>query len=332
MKKRFSFLVIMLLLTQTYSFGKNSYVISQNEKIDAKVKGEIAAINKLIYKAMCESDFKTLALYFSDSLKKQVGNDFETKFLPQMQTVIKGKPYKLFDEFFVKNTIPDSPVIVTAGSGDAKYTFTYASSANESYISMLVAGDSINEVMITLVYGKANGKWKINIVRGEDYSLTGKNAIDFFHIAHTYEKTGDFIDAINVMSVANHCSNPGGGYFKFDIADRMKDYTDTITFESMQKYPFPYTVDLMKTKPQVFNIHFELYKGDLIPMIVYQTTIYIKDTNALKVENDEMHDKIGTIFTGMDKHNKTIIYRTYNEKPNGQNSPAYYGFIKKNEQ
>ena len=145
------------------------------------------------------------------------------------------------------------------------------------------------------------------------------------------ENSGDLMDAVNIMSVANHCATPGGPFLKYNEADHMKDYADTLNFKTMQKYPFPYTVEQMKSKPQIFNLHLEMIKNELVPMVIYQTTIYLKDTNALKVENDEMHKKIGSIFTGMDKNNKVIYYRTYNEKPNGQNSPNYFAFIKKQE-
>ena len=161
--------------------------------------------------------------------------------------------------------------------------------------------------------------------------LLGKDAVDYFNYAHKVRTSGDIIDAYYFMTVANHYMTPGGNFFKFENADHMVEYADTLNYENNAKYLLPYTIEQMKTKPQVFNIHLELVEGKLTPMIVYLSTVYVKDTIALKKENDELNSKIGSIFPGMDKNNKSILYRAYNEKPNGQNSPKYYGFIKQQE-
>lgn len=331
MKKHFLFTVFAIAFLQIVCYGKKSYEVWQNDKIPAKTKAEISAVNKLVFKALSDADFKALTPLLSDTLRKSINNDFESKFMPQIQSVIKGKNYKIFDEFYVKNTIADSMVTLEGGEGNFGYTLQFLFSNKEFYVSIITAGDTNTEVMISLVYANFNGKWKAIILRGEDYSLSNKSAIDMFNLAHALDDGGDIIDAVNLISVANHFSNPGGNFFKYKIFDRMTDYADTLNYKTSQKYPFPYTVDIMKTKPQVFNIHLEMYNGKLTPMIMYQTNVYIKDTNALKVENDELHNKLSTVFTGMGKNNKTVLYRTYNEKPTGQNSPKFYGFIKNEE-
>ena len=328
--KNFAILgLLCLLFGQTNSFGKQTYTIWENDKIDTKIKQEINKDNKLVYKAMCDTDLKSLSHFFSDTLKKGIGPDFANKFLPQIQTVIKGKEYKVFDEFYVKNPTRDSAVTIKSGKGDGAYSFKFNTFDDEAYVAMLVAGDTVNQVMITLVYGKTKDGWKLYFIRGEDYALTNRTANDFFMIARNLGTSGDFIDAINVLSVGLHCANPGGVSFIYDNFNHMKEYSDTLNFKTKQKYPLPYTVEQLNTKPQVFNIHLEMYKGNLVPLITYQSTIYLKDTVALKAENEEFHSKLGTIFTGMDKYNKTLLYRAYNEKPNGQNNPDSYGFIKK---
>ncbi len=308
--------------------AKNGDVV-KSQAIDPKLRSEVEKTVKAAYGAMQANDYAKLSALFSEKLKKSVSNDFADKFLPQIGSLIKDKPYRLFDEFFVSNPFKDSIVKVTSGKGNLEYTFDLHAEGHDAYATFLLSGDATDEVMICLLMGKYGTEWKLDLLRGEDFGLAGKNAQQLFDQAHSLRNDGDLIDAVNIMSAANHCANPGGPYFKYSNWEHFRDFTDTLDFESQRKFPFPYTADVVKTKPQVFNVHMELYEGKLAPMIVYQSSVYLKDTVALKVENDEFHSKLGTIFTGMDRNNKAVLYRAYNEKPNGQNSPRYYGFIKK---
>jgi hypothetical protein len=194
---------------------------------------------------------------------------------------------------------------------------------------MLVAGDSVNEVMITLVCDNVNGKWKVRNILGEDFSLNKRDAIEQFHYAKTLEKHDDLMDAVNTMGLANHCNAPGGGFFRYKNAAGMKKYNDSLTNIAKAKYAFPYLVNELDSKPSVFNIHYEVFKAQFAPMIMYQSSISVSDTVSLKKENDELQKNIGAVFTGMDINNNIILYRAYNELPDGKNNPAYYGYVQK---
>jgi hypothetical protein len=251
--------------------------------------------------------------------------------MPRIQKILKGRDYKIFDEFYVLYPQNDSTIRISAGVNDDEYTFSIKPITKETYISLLVAGDSINEVMLTLIYGNYNGAWKLNMIRGEDYTIGGKNTVSNFYHAEKLRKDGDLVDAINTMGLANNCSTPGGMYFKYKIAGEMIKFNDSLTKEVNEKYHMPYTISMLKTQPQIFNIHYEIMKGILTPMILYQSTINVQDTIALKKESSEINKNIGHEFYGINKNNNYIIYRAYNEKPDGRNNPRYYGFVLKTE-
>ena len=85
----------------------------------------------------------------------------------------------------------------------------------------------------------------------------------------------------------------------------------------------------MNSKPLIFNVHLEIYENKFIPMVMYISNINVADTVDLKIENQEMQQKIGIIFSGMAKNNPYLLYRAYNEQPDGRNNPRYYGYIQK---
>jgi hypothetical protein len=307
--------------------GNKKTGLWQNDKIDPDTKSTIAALNKEVFKCMATNDYQHLVQLFSDSLKDAIKPDFDGEFMPRMEKLLAGRKYRRFDEFYIKNEYPFVPINLTAGSGDSSYFFEIKSLTKDTYISMLVSVDSFNEVMLTLVYGNFDGKWKIDILRGDNYSLFGKNAVAHYKYAEAMMNSGDLVDAVSTMALAERCVKPCGDYFTYKNAGEIKKFSDTLVKQAKEKFPFPYLVTLSKTKVLLFNMHYEFINGHMAPMLMYQTDVNVKDLAALKTENEDFQKNIGTIFPGVDKNNRNIIYRAFNVQPDGKNDPPYYGFV-----
>ena len=326
MKRCMPVLFFVLLLSQGCLKGQ---VIQKNAQIDPKVKATVTELNKQAYKAMSENNFGALSAMFTDTLKMSTGEDFEKQFLPNMARIMKGRTYKVFDEFYVRGTKPGDSSVFGSGKGDNAYTTKIFVKSAETYMTMMIAGDSVNEIMLTLTWCNLKGKWQIYGITGEDYSLKKKTAIDLYNYALALDKKGYMMDATSIMGMSSHCAYPGGRVFSYTKFKEMAKYADTLTAHTKAKYPFPYTLDDVPTKPAVVNIHYQLDSADFIPMIVYQSVINVADTSATKKENLDIQQRIGKIFPGMDKVNKKLFYRVYNALPNGQNDPPYFGYVQK---
>ncbi|MCD6012479.1 MAG: hypothetical protein K0Q79_2341 [Flavipsychrobacter sp.] len=302
----------------------------KNDKIDRALRDEIDVMSKHAYKSLGDNSYGMLSQLFSDSMLMGVTPDFAQKFMPQIQRVIKGRPYKSFDEFYIKAAKKGDSIRMSGGKGDNAYTLNYIAGEGETYISMMVAGDSVNEVMLTLIYVKLDGKWKLNALRGEDYSLGTKDAAGHYQHAVKLYKEGSLIDALNVMSLGSHCVNPGGFMFRYTKEKEMSGFYDTLNAAAKAKYPLPYIVKEVSTKPSVVHVSVELVERQFVPMVYYQSSVTLTDTVSLKKENDEMQKNIGKIFSGIDRNNKMIVYRVYNQLPReGQNDPPYYGYMQR---
>lgn len=330
MKLSYFPLLIALNLSIGCSHSVSKFKLQHNKDIDKNISGELAKLNKQAYGYLANNEYSSLSDMFSDTLSHSISADFTQTFIPQMAKSLKDKGYKVFDEFYVENPILDSPINIAGGTGDNAYKFRFKSPNKQTYIALLTSKDSTNEIMLTLAWGNYDGKWKLNIIRGEDYSINGKNAIDFYKAARVYRDSGDFVDAINTMWFSTHCANPSGTYMSYEIANQINSFADSLGKELKEKYELPYTIKQLSTKPQVFNIHYEFMEGALTPMIMYLSTIPVNDTNKLKAENNEFHLRLGEIFTGMSKNNKSIIYRAFNQQPVPNTNPPYFGFVKRN--
>jgi uncharacterized pyridoxamine 5'-phosphate oxidase family protein len=88
------------------------------------------------------------------------------------------------------------------------------------------------------------------------------------------------------------------------------------------------TIEQVKTKPQIFNVHPQRVAEGSFPMIRYYSKIELQDTIKLKNENLEIQKVIGDIFKGIDKNNKYIFYWAFDEIPDGTlKNRQHYGFV-----
>lgn len=322
--------VCLFVLSVGCTSGITKNEVLQNDKIDGKLRAEIAVLTKQAYKSLCDNNYGALSQLFSDSLLYQVTPDFAQKFMPQIQRVIKDRPSMAFDEFYIRTVKAVDSVGIQGGKADNAYSLRYLTGGKESYISMLVSGDSLNEVMVTLIYVKVDGKWKMNSIIGEDYSLSGRNAVAQYQHAKALYNKGHLIDAVNLMSLTGHCAAPAGRMFSYAKEKEMSDFYDTVSNAVKAKYPLPYTMGEVTTKPQMVNVHYEVLERRFVPMVVYQSSIMLTDTVSLAKENDEMQKNIGRIFPGLDQNSTAILYRAYNQLPQGEgDQKPYYGYLQK---
>jgi len=326
MKKCLPVVVFILFLSQSCTSKDQVW---KNEAIDPKVKATMTALNGEIYAIMCENNYEKLTQLFSDTLMNQLGPDFAKKFMPNMQQVMKGHNYRVFDEFYIKCPKAKDTITLASGKGDSAYTIKFASPAPQTYFAMLVAGDTTDEVMLTLVYTNINGKWKVSNLYGENYSLRSKNAVEQYYYAMGQQKNGYLLDAACTMALAKNCIAPGGRTFQYKKTAEITHFSDSITKETDEKYMFPYTMNEIKSKPEIVNVHYQILAGSFVPIVIYKSTINVADTVSLKKENDIIQKGIGKQFYGIDLLNKTILYRAYNELPNGNNDPRYYGYVQR---
>lgn len=75
-------------------------------------------------------------------------------------------------------------------------------------------------------------------------------------------------------------------------------------------------LDNITTKPQVFHINYELVSNEgFFPLICYSSSINIKDTIALKAENEKVKKEVNQIFLGINQNGKYIVYQAFNDIP-----------------
>ncbi len=140
-------------------------------------------------------------------------------------------------------------------------------------------------------------------------------------------KKSYLIDAVNNISLSNVLLRPADTHLQFVKEKEIKDFEDSLMQEVNAKYQFPLTITAIDSKPKVFRIFPQVIKEGFFPMVCYTTDINLKDTVALRLENEKVRKDVDSIFTGIDKDKKYIFYWAFNKMPDGKNQQERYGFI-----
>jgi len=307
--------------------GSGGFVMWKNNDIDSNIRKEIRALNNDLLSALNDNNIEVIKGLMSDTLLAKANIDWEDMVL-HISGLFRMEKYDIKDEYYVKNAT--TGVINTLPSGlseDNDYIIRYKAMNNEMYVSLLVPQSETNELLITAVYGKYDDGWKINILRFGQYSIDKKTAPDYYRLARQCHEKSYLIDALNNMSLGMQCMRPAEDTFEYLKTKEINKFYEKLEGDVDSKYVFPFTLDKVDTKPQVFRIYPQEIDEGLFPMVLYLSTVNIDDTLALKKEYQQIKSVIGDYFEGIDKGKKYVFYRAFNEMPQEDRKVDNYGFV-----
>jgi len=313
-----------LLIFQSCNFSNSKF--KKDQSIDAATRQEIKTLNDKLFEGVTKDSLAIVQALMSPGLLEKFGNDSN-----KIINLISSRDidnYSILDEYYVQASAPKITITLPSGNtGDNNYIFSFESPNKDSYVSLLLLNNFGNQFLLAVVYGKYQTGWKINILKFGAYSFFGKNAPDYFQLAKTNYKKGYLIDAVNNMSLSDVLLHPAGAYWQYVKGNEIKEFGDSILREANAKYKLPMTLENIKRKPKIFKVYQQVTKDGFSPMVSYLTTINLKDTAALRLENKSIRKEVDSIFTGIDKDKKIIFYWAFNKIPADTITGEQYGFI-----
>lgn len=322
----------LLLILTVFTLQGCNYGTSgtwKNENIDKDKKEQIKILNDKLFKAIISNDIAGVKSLMSDKLLEKGASDLD-KLINQVSASFKSDSYRILDEYNVRNSTTGIGNTLPSGlSGENDYAVNYQALNKEMYVSLLLPNGLDNELLITAIYGNYDNQWKINILQFGQYSFFKKTAPDYYKLAkESYDKSY-LIDAVNYVGLSKQCLKPANDFFQYQKEKDINEFYDKVMKEVNSKFKFPMTLDNVDTKPKVFRIYPEIINEGFFPMVNYLTSINLRDTTALKAENEKVKKEISQIFTGINKDKKFVFYQAFNELPDGKKLVGHYGFMDK---
>ena len=221
--------------------------------------------------------------------------------------------FKVLDEWYVIGNTGDFKTFNSAKHNGNAYHLDTGLPAPEVYVSCLIPDESADRYVITVVYGKFDYGWRINSLGIGRYTVNGKTAPQWFQVGqakfkHHYFADAGFYDA----GLYKACQNPNP-MWTYNMDTKMSTFFTMATDTAQKIYTYPYPIYGVNTEPMIFNVFCNEVAEGSYPMIYYFTHIDLKNTIALKQENDEIKKVIGKVLPGIDKDKKVILFEAYNK-------------------
>lgn len=303
-----------------------------NDHIDSESRNQIKVLNDKIVEALNENNSEKLQTVFSDQLKIKTKNEL-SNFVNIVHSSFESKKYKLLDEYLANDSgIGTTGIALKGTSNENDYSIHYPITTNETYISLITNNNASNKILLTCMYGKYGNDWKLNVLRIGDYSFFGNTAIDFYKQAKINYEKGNIIDATNDILMMQQTFQPSDNFFQYQKLAEMKEYGQKLLAEANTKFALPKKIEEISSKPQIFSVGPKAMEEGVFPMVTYITSINLKDSLALKIENDGIKKIIVSLFPGIEKGKKYVFFQAYNDIPNGSLKQEHYGFILKTKQ
>lgn len=300
----------------------------KDDNIDPKIKAKIYKLNNQFVEGFTKSNPDTVFDICSDKLLETGKNDLNMLILQMGKNYLK-EDFKILNDFYNKSTTKNSRTRVLTGLSDNHdYSIGFKAINNEVFVSVGYFDEFPVQMGFTFIYGKYNDKWKLNIIQIGVLMIMEKDAFDWYTSAKKEFEKGHLIDASIHISLARQMIKPANELWLYQKEDEIIKYSEEVTKEINSKYTFPLMVDYVETKPQIYRIYPQVMSEGGFPMIEYTTKIELSDTVNLAKENDEIHNKIGQLFKGIEKGKKMIFYSASNSIPRGYQPVKTYGFIK----
>ncbi len=326
----FALLVFMLAIASCTFFDPKT---TQNEAIDKEIRTQMDALNKKLFKSIMSKDIKTVKSMMSPALLDSAGTKVDTV-VNTMADAYHATDYRILDEYYTQHSSLSSPTKLTSNKGDVNfYQLEYRALNPETYLAVMVSKNLPINCCVLAIYGKYHDTWQLHVLEIGEYDAIGKTAPEYYASATQKLRKGDTIDAAMMITVASELASPAGQYLKYNNVDDMKTFCSSTIAEANSTYHFPITVKQVKTQPQIFAVSPQLLNDEkdkgIYPMIKYKSAINLKDTVALKAENEALQKVIGKLFKGITEDKKCIIYHAYNQVPDGKTMVNRYGFLQK---
>ncbi len=325
MKLNFISVSLLAILLSACSMSETK----KDNQIDPRIKNEIQLLNKQIVNGLVENKIQTILPICNERLRNR--KEEIQRLMQLVKGTIKKSDFRILNEYYQKNAAKKGVATVSSGKRNIHdYQIQFDSRNKEMYVVVAYFQDSLYQKSFTFFYGKHNNEWKLTNLQAGALKIVNKDAIDWYLQAKSEYKKGYLMDAMCHIGLATQILNPVNHMWEYKKEKEIQSFEQTVTKETYSKYNFPHRIDYVETKPIIFRVYSQIMPEGCLPLVLYTTSIDLKNVPALAAECKAMHEKIGQLFKGIDKNNKTIIYRPLKNAPTGTDTDNKYVFMMKN--
>lgn len=292
----------------------------RNNEIDSGIKDDLHEMNDILFKAIKANK----PIIVEKIMSKTMLNDPNNKRTIELSNIhLRTGKITVLDEYYMVHDFNRQNTIKSANYGSNSYELTYQPTTREMYMAFYIIKDGINQWLLSAIYNKLDYGWKLCELELNPYTISGKTAPELYDLAKKQYAKKYLIDAVNTMNLSRSCSLPNV-MWSYKQQTEMNNFYTRIIDEAEKTYSFPVVIKEVATQPKIFRVFNQSIAEGTFPEIYYLSSIDLKDTVAIKKENDEVQKVIGKILPGIDQDKKYLLYSVFSEKSGKKKMYEYH--------
>ncbi len=301
----------------------------KNEDINAELRKAMHEKTDALMQALHENDAQAVKDMMSPEMKIDKMAAMDTV-IPVISGALLSAEYEVVDEFSVQNSIREQATIIPGRLRDANYRVRYKAENERSYGMLLLPEGDEDKLLVTVIFGKYEDSWRINILRVGEFALDGRIAPQWYEQAKDFYDKEHLANAGIAVSLMSRCMYPAEDFLIYEKEEQMQEFHDEVISKVSATYNLPLVVEELESHPQIISIYMKGFRQGFFPQISYVSNVDFADSTALEAENIRMHEMIGDLFTGLDENTDYVTYNVYEEMPGQQDSVQIMGFVREN--
>jgi hypothetical protein len=224
----------------------------------------------------------------------------------------------------VVNKYKDLDTVFNHTKGANSYNVIYNGTSREMYIAFFLPKNKLNdEWMFAAVFSKLNYGWKLTMLDFGMYTINGKTAPELRKMAEDEYARHYLVNAGNFIQLAHSIKRPVA-IWVYNQEDLIDSTYWRIAADATAKTKFPMVLNSVPTHPSIFKIFSGEFNNGYYTQVYYQTSINVKDTAAVRKENNEMMKALPALLPGIDKDSPWLLFTAFNKLPNVKESVPRY--------
>jgi hypothetical protein len=308
--------VLLLLFTSSVcDAGFGAAVSRHNQEIDQPLREAIHKINNTLIESMRKNEPSVMLDLFIAEVRRQNEIESSTKKLySRLSELLRDKEFELFNEYSITLKKVGTFNFTIPSETEDKFVMLLQGKSSEMYVSLLRSKGDFKEFLLSFIYMREKGEWRLQTFHAGVIGIAGKTALQWLEEAKALSKKGCHLPALLRLQVAASCIRPAP-FIQDEKEKDMIALSNKLRAETDAKQTLPMRVPNVETGPQVYYIEPQFVQTDLLPLVKYVTTIPLDDASALQKEVEAMTAEMESAFPGITRGVSHILYKAFSEPP-----------------
>jgi len=307
---------IVLLIFFSSCINRDNPVLEGNDIITTD-KQVIDKLTLVVAKSLKTKNGNLISGILDEELKKSLPNYPE-----KIQEIVSG--VSLDSQNTLRNTVLDGEVlnglftkISKVNSNENNFTYNIPT-RGRTYIRLftLSAAEPYTKYLVSTVYFRKKGEWRLGNFYVGYYSFYGRNAYDLFREVTKHSFNGNHVLAFLYARLMEACIDPANGNLEYNPASDIREEYATTEKKLREITGIPIAVNEVKSNPEIFDLKVKLSHRIPSPLVYYKTSIPLGNRAEIEKENRLVHDQIDRYLPRATTIFDSVYYVAVNEYPN----------------